>query len=193
MMRTRFALVLAVFAGAVVLTAAVAPRDAGDDAAYAAASATGITAYLRVEGIAGGATARGYEGWIEVAAFELGVATAAGAPTGAARTTARPNFSPVTVHKSVDKATPPLAQACASGQRIPEAELVFFLAGATSPSGTVKLSDVAIVSTLWESGEEAVGLSYGRIEWSFVDVDPRTGRARGEVRGGWDLGANRPM
>lgn len=198
MSHARTVLVLAVVGGALALTAAVVPEGSADRAAPAASvSAAGI-AYLRIEGVQGGATASGYEGWIEVHAFEWGVAQALGAPTGATRATGRPSFEPLAVSKPVDQATPLLAQGCAAGTHYREAELVFFAAGSTTPSGTVKLGDVTISASHAGRGDtpnamETLSLSFARIEWSFIGVDPRTGRATGEVKTGWDVAANRPL
>jgi type VI secretion system secreted protein Hcp len=156
------------------------------------------THYLRIDGIEGGSAAARYEGWMDVAAFEWNVSSTAGAVAGATRTTAAPEFGPITVLKPVDKATPMLAQACASGRSYPEAELVFFAAGSTQPIGRVTLADVRIVESASAGGdmpapEERLSLSFGRVEWTYVDLDPNTGRPRGEVKAGWDVAANRPM
>jgi type VI secretion system secreted protein Hcp len=196
MSHARTAIVLAVAAGALALTAAVAPT-ADDNTAPAATQAAAV-AYLRIDGIEGGSAAARYEGWMDVAAFEWNVSSTAGAVAGATRTTAAPEFGPITVLKPVDKATPMLAQACASGRSYPEAELVFFAAGSTQPIGRVTLADVRIVESASAGGdmpapEERLSLSFGRVEWTYVDLDPNTGRPRGEVKAGWDVAANRPM
>ena len=196
MPHARTAIVLAVVAGALALTAAVAPTT--DDSAAPAAAQAAAVAYLRIEGIQGGSAAPRYEGWMDVAAFEWDVSSVAGAATGATRTTAAAQFSPLRVLKPVDKATPMLAQASASGRRYPEAELVFFAASSTQPIGRVTLADVRIVESAPAGGdmpapEERLSLSFGRVEWTYIDIDPNTNRPRGEVKAGWDVAANRPM
>lgn len=189
MPHARTGIVLAVVAGGLALTAAVAPEGADVGAA--------ATAYLRIEGITGGATASGYEGWMEVAAFDWGVSMPGASATGG-RSATRPDFSPVTVVKPIDAATPLLAQGAASGRRYPEAELVFFSAGSTTPVGSVKLSDVRISASLASSGEagamlETLSLSFGKVEWSYSPINPRTGRPGAEVKAGWDVAANRGL
>ena len=41
--------------------------------------------------------------------------------------------------------------------------------------------------------QERLSLSFGRVEWTYIDIDPNTNRPRGEVKAGWDVAANRPM
>ena len=135
---------------------------------------------------------------MDVAAFEWNVSSPAGGAVGATRTTAAAEFGPLAVLKPVDKATPMLAQACASGRRYAEAELVFFAGGSTQPIGRVTLSDVRIVESASAGGdmpapEERLSLSFGRVEWTYIDIDPNTNRPRGEVKAGWDVAANRPI
>ncbi len=200
MSHTRTGIALLVVAGALVLTAAVGRRAADHRAASDAPEATASAAvmgYLRIEGIQGSAAVRGYEGWIEVSGVEWGVSNSS-ASTLAGRTAGQADFNPIIVIKPIDKATPVLAQACAAGRHHREAQLVFFSPGSTTPSGSVSLNDVTIMETIASGGEAAVlnetlALGFGRIEWAFIDIDPATGRPRGEVKAGWDVAANRPM
>lgn len=193
----RVGIALLVGAGVFFLTAAVGPRAAGPGDAPAALAGAVATGYLRIDGIQGGATARGYEGWIEVAGLEWGISNPSAAALGG-RTAGQAEFDPIVVTKPIDKATPLLAQACAAARHLREAELVFFAAGSATPTGSVNLSDVTIAETVVSGGEAAVlnerlALSFARIEWTFLDIDPATGRPRGEVKASWDVAANRPM
>lgn len=198
MRHTRLGLSLLGVAGATLaLTASIGPPVADDHAAPAAAASAATLGYLRIEGIQGSVTAQGYEGWIEVTGLEWGISNPSAATTGS-RTMGQSEFNPVVVVKPVDKATPILAQACAAGRHYRDAQLVFFAAGSTTPNGSVGLSDITISEAFVSGGDAAVptetlALSFGRIEWSFIDIDPATGRPRGEVKAGWDLVANRAM
>ncbi len=196
MSRTRTGIALFTVAATLVLTAAVGPRAADHNAPGGAASAA-VLGYLRIEGIQGSATARGYESWIEVSGLEWGVSNpSASEPAG--RTMGQADFNPIIVVKPIDKATPLLSQACAAGRHYPEAQLVFLAAGSTTPSGSVSLRDVTIMETIASGGDaevlnETLALGFRSIEWTFIDIDPATGRPRGEVKAGWDVAANRPM
>lgn len=182
--------------GALSLTAAIRSERSGED--EVAATSVAVDMFLKIEGVEGEATRRGHEGWIEIQAFNWGVSSAASAVTGASRAAGAPNFDDVSVTKYVDKATPPLAQACAEGKRMAEAEIVFYRAGSTVPAGSIKLWDVAIASALSTSEAtadrpiEELSLTFGKIQWSYSEVDA-TGRARGTVTAGWDLTTNRRM
>ncbi len=186
MKRARTGLVLAVIAGSLALTAAVAPRKDGSEASSAA-----VVAYLRIDGIQGSVTVRAYEGWMEVTAFEWSLASAAGSATGATRTASRAEFGPIVVAKTFDVATPFLALACASGRSYSEAELVIFASGSTTAAGRIKLTDVKVASTMTGGGlagvtTESISLDFGKIEWSYAGP-------RGEQKTGWDVAANRSM
>jgi len=192
-------LAAALIVGALTLTAATSVnRTSSGDTSPAASPAATANAFLRIEGIEGGATRAGHENWIEVVSFNYGVASTAGAVTaGGARTAGRAQFQDVTVTKPIDKSSPLLAVACAEGRHYPEAELVFYAPGSTSPIGSVRLSDVMMTSAMTGSESsgpvmEEVRLSFGRIVWNYNDIDPR-GRSRGTVSAGWDLLANRRM
>lgn len=192
-------LAAALVVGALTLTAAtsVDRTDSGDTSPVASPAAA-ANAFLRIEGIEGGATRAGHEGWIDVLNFNWGLSTSAGAVTaGGARTTGRAQFQDVAVTKPIDKSSPLLAVACAEGRHYPEAELVFYAVGSTSPVGSVRLTDVMITTAM--TGSEASGavmeevrLGFARIVWNYNDIDPR-GRSRGTVSAGWDLLANRRM
>jgi type VI secretion system secreted protein Hcp len=173
-------------AGCLALTAAVAPRS--DDSRPSSAA---VVAYLRIDDIQGSATARGYEGWMEVTAFEWNLTSTAGTATGASHTASRAVFAPVVVAKPYDMATPFLALACASGRTYREAELVIFAGGSTTPAGRVMLTDVTVISTMTGGGlsgptTESISLDFGKIEWIYAGP-------RGEQRTGWDVAANRSM
>ncbi len=185
--------------GALTLTAAVSADRTGSAATDSLAPlAAAANAFLRIEGIEGGATRAGHENWIEVLSFNYGLASSAGAvPTGGARTAGRAQFQDVAVTKSIDKSSPLLAVACAEGRHYPEAELVFYAPGSTSPIGSVRLTDVMITTAMTGSESsgpvmEEVRLSFARIVWNYNDIDPR-GRSRGTVSAGWDVLANRRM
>lgn len=115
----------------------------------------------------------------------------------------KPQFSPLTIIKAVDRATPKLFVASASGTRIPTVQIDWVRKcsrnGGDEVFFTVVLQDVLI--TLVRSGlpnqndpkaeplgsVEQIGFSFGKIQWTFFLPDGTS------VRGGFDLNEDRPF
>lgn len=178
------------------LTAAVGTDGVADDATTGATAS--IDMFLKIEGVEGEATRKGHEGWIEIESFGWGLSSARRAGAGASRRAGAPTFEDVSVTKYMDKATPVLAQACAEGKHVAEAEIVLYRAGSSQPAGSIRLWDVTIGSTM-AGGEatadrpmEELSLNFGKIEWTYTEVDA-TGRPKGTVTAGWDVTANKKM
>jgi type VI secretion system Hcp family effector len=191
--------------GSVVL-GAVALMGAGyadaPEAGNPAASVAAFNIYLRLPGIEGEAVKRGHENWIQVTSFRWGVSQGAPIP-GSRGARAAPSFSEITIVKHLDRSSPLLARTCAEGKALADAQLVYYGPSGTTvaPLGTIQLSNVRITSVMVESGEngnsgrpvETVTLSFGRVEWTYNEIDPVTGRPRNTVTTGWDLGTNRAI
>lgn len=143
-----------------------------------AASAAG---YLKIGDIKGESTAKGHEGEIEILSWSFGTSpagtgpstaagrSAAGSDQSAGQPTGKRQHKPITITKSVDKATPMLAQASRSGTILPEVTLyVQERAGATEPYMKIELKNVYITSYQTSgSGDrptETLSLNYERIK-----------------------------
>ncbi len=152
-----------------------------------------LDAFLGIDGIRGGSTDARYKDWIDVVAYNHGMAQPPSS-TGTGGSAGRTSFHDFVITKALDRATPRLAVACASGQHVRSATLVLRRAGKSEqPFMEYKLTDVLITSIRphWGSVDptiplEEVSFSYGKIEWKYVDLNGRI------IQGGWDLRANRP-
>jgi type VI secretion system secreted protein Hcp len=107
----------------------------------------------------------------------------------------------VNVVKQLDKASPKLAQGCASGEHYKSAVLTLSRAGGDKqPYMKYKLSDVLIESVRTggvSQGDggvptEDVALRYGKIEFEYTVIG-NDGKAAGNVAGGWDLKENKKV
>jgi type VI secretion system secreted protein Hcp len=105
------------------------------------------------------------------------------------------------VRKQLDKATPKLAQACASGEHFKTATLTLCRAGGSKLAYMAyKLSDVLLESVSAggaANGDggvpvEQVAIRYGKIELEYTVVG-NDGKAAGNVTGGWDLKENKAV
>ena len=73
---------------------------------------------------------------------------------------------PLTITKELDKASPMLARACATGEHLKEVDVAL----ASKPGGFYKLTDVVISSDMKSGGGsapmETVSFNYQKIEWT---------------------------
>lgn len=112
-------------------------------------------------------------------------------------------FGPIVITKTVDRATPKLFVACATGVHFPQVQVDWVR---SSPRGgsdevyfTVLLQDVQITSVrsvLPNQNDpnsetpgpvEQVSFSFGKIQWTYFLPDGTP------IRGGYDLNASRPF
>jgi type VI secretion system secreted protein Hcp len=185
----------------------------------ASSFAESFNLYLRIGDastvlVKGESQADGHADEIEVASFKSGVLQkgqqfAGGSGAGVGKS----EFTPLTIYKFLDKASAPLFVACATGQRFPKATLFLVNTGSelgaqalppVRPQGTffrIELEDVFVTSLNHDANTtdsfgnlvETVTLSYTRIRWFYTPVDPQTGQPGPEVKGGFDVKANKKL
>ena len=149
--------------------------------------------FLKVDGIPGESRADKHKGEIELVGFSWGV-TNTGNPGGGGGGAGRAQFSDLSFTKRVDKSSPVLFLACASGKHIKEAQLSVRKAGrAALEYLKIKLTDVLVTSFQETAGEEtpveSVAFDFRRID---VEYTPQhdDGSPGDVVKAGWDLSRN---
>ncbi|MEL6957163.1 MAG: type VI secretion system tube protein Hcp [Pseudomonadota bacterium] len=170
-------------------------------AAGVASAAFTLTAsadiYLKLEGeIAGSATEKGYEQWIELTSFGEGTSRPVSSSTSA-RDVSRPIGSNVEATKMLDTASVDLRMALLQGQVFPSAEIVVT---STGPRGetmamyTVKMKNVRVASMSASSDgdmvEENLSLAFQTIGWATNTPDARGGITSKPMKG-WNFQSNR--
>jgi len=142
-------------------------------------------AYLKIEGVPGESTDTHHGSWIQVESLHFGLSAASALSPS--------QISPLTLSKRIDKASPLLAKACATGQHIPQVKLELVRPG---PQRTrfyqITLEDV-LVSSLSASGAgaddslpETVQLIAARWSWSYTEFE-LDGRRLQDHGSYWDL------
>jgi type VI secretion system secreted protein Hcp len=160
-------------------------------------------AFLKIDGVDGETTDAKHKGEIEILSYHWGVSQAISGTVSSSGTFSgqRCDMTAVAIVKSLDKASPKLAQACASGEHFKSATITLSRAGGDKqPYMKYKLSDVLIENvsvggaSQGEGGvpSEEVGLRYGKIELEYTVVGT-DGKAAGNVTGGWDLKENKKV
>jgi len=161
-----------------------------------------VDAFLKIDGIEGDSTDETHPNEIVALSFKIGVVqhTALNSAVGGI-STGRPEFKPLTIFKSIDKASPKLFMACASGKHFANATLVVRKAGENPVEFfKVVLTDV-LISSLNEDADttdregnpvETVALSYSKIVWTFTPQNTDGSLGTG-ITGGFDFKTNKVL
>jgi type VI secretion system secreted protein Hcp len=161
----------------------------------------GFDAFLKIDGIDGESTDEKHSGWIELIRFGISVrqvvSTTASSSGGASAE--RTDFSDFKIRKLLDKSSPKLALACAAGTHIDKIIVELCRAGtAKQPYMVYTMKNCIISRVTTTSGSdvggkfpaETVHINFGRIEYSYIQIDRKGGGPMGNVAGGWDLQRN---
>ena len=149
--------------------------------------------FLNIDGIPGESQDSRHKDWIELASFSWGL-THPGAGTGSGHSEGRAQFEGFRFVMAVNKASPRLFLACASGTQIKEASLSVVRPGSAPLEYLkMKLSEVLVTSFAEAAGEEepqdTVGFNFDRIEMDYTPQQA-TGTTGTLVKSGWDLSRN---
>lgn len=148
--------------------------------------------FLKLDGIPGESRDSKHKDEIELVSFGWGV-TQSG-PGGGGGGAGRAQFKSFEFLMRVNKASPQLFLACASGKHIKEATLsVRRAAKAALEYLKIKFTDV-LVSSYAQAGDEegaheTVAFDFARIELEYTPQQAR-GAAAGSIEAGWDLKKN---
>jgi type VI secretion system secreted protein Hcp len=152
--------------------------------------------FLKVDGISGESRDSKHKDEIELVSFSWGVSQSGQAGRGGGA--GRAQFKSFEFLMKVNKASPQLFLACASGKHLKEASLSVRRAGkAALEYLKIKFTDVLVSSydaagSEDEAPHEMVAFNFGRIELAYTSQDPR-GAAGATIQAGWDLKANKKV
>ena len=161
-------------------------------------------AFIKISDIPGESTDDKHKDWIEVLSFSGGVSqrSSGSASTAGGASAERADFADFSIVKALDKASPKLALACASGTHIREVVLELCRAGGDK----VKYYEVKLTNSIISSyrpggsshgGEtlplEEISFNYGKIEWTYTQQKRSDGSGGGQVATGWNLEINKKV
>ena len=149
--------------------------------------------FLKIDGIPGESLDNKHKDEIELVAFGWGVSSqVAEGHAGGGAGAGRAHFQDFHFTTRVNKASPQLFLAVASGKHVKEASLSVRRAGKQQLEYLkIKFSDV-LVTSFQEGGadgsvpEETIGFAFSRIQLEYSPQGPR-GSAGAAVSAGWDL------
>ena len=146
-------------------------------------------AYAKYDGIDGEATDKEHVGWSEVLSFSFGVEREVSSSTGA-RTASSPSFSDFTMVKSIDKSSPKLFLASATGSAIKSLNFEM-TRGDGSAYLKYELTNVMVTSyNIGGSGQgdnvptENFSLNFEEIKVTYTERDSE-GKSKGKVEYTW--------
>ncbi len=156
--------------------------------------------HLKLDGIKGESTSARHKDEIVVESWAWGAANPAPAATGGGGGAGRATFSDLTFTHRVDRASPELWKACATGRRVRAAVLSVARGGAGSQDYmTIKLADVIVTSVaLADSAADAqppvetVSLGFAKVEYAYRP-QKTDGSLGAPVEFKFDLKKNRPF
>jgi type VI secretion system secreted protein Hcp len=161
-------------------------------------------AFLKIDSIPGESADAKHKDWIDVLAYGFGIRqpTSASASTSGAPTAERATFEEFSITKTIDKASPKLALACADGMHIRQVTLELCRAGGDKVKYMEYKLTNCIVSFYHDGGPahgadnlptETISFNYGKIEWTYNQQKRADGSGGGQVAAGWDLEQNRKL
>jgi type VI secretion system secreted protein Hcp len=156
-------------------------------------------AFISIDGIDGESTDDKHQGWSEILSFGCShsqtVSRTASSAGGAGAE--RADFRNFQFEKLLDKASPKLALACASGIHIDKITFEICRAGTEKikymeiTMSNCFISDYSVVG----DGEDAfpiesTSIDYGKIQWVYTQQRREGGVAAGNIATGWNLETN---
>jgi len=162
--------------------------------------ALAVSAFLKVDGVPGESTDDKHKDYIEVISWSFGDTqpTVAATSSGGARSAARVQMRDFRFNMRTNKASPMLFQACASGEHVKEVTLEVCKSDKDKQKFlAIKLTDV-IVSSFISPGSSGTGsadlypmeeimLNFGKIDITYTQLDPQTGKPKGDIKASWDV------
>jgi type VI secretion system secreted protein Hcp len=164
-----------------------------------AAPAASLDYFLKIDTIKGESSDSKHKDEIDLLSWSWGVSNSVPVSgTTGGGTASRPVFAPFSWEQGLDSSFVPLFLATANGKHLDSAVLTVRSSGGKAPSEFFKmtLSDVQMLSLQSRSFGDAIqvnaAMSYKKIEMSYRPQNAN-GTLGSEIRGQWDIDANKVM
>ena len=156
--------------------------------------ATGI--FAKIGDIKGESVDAKHKDEIEVLSFSWGVSNSGSTSTGGGAGAGKATFQDLSIVHGIDKATPALLKACATGQHIKDATITHRKAGKGQQEYLiVRLNDVTIRAVTHAGAEDQPYAESVSLKFAAVDLEYRPQRSDGSLEDGlhfkFDLKANK--
>lgn len=159
-----------------------------------------VDLFLKIDGVQGESRKRGHENEIDIVSFDFGAVQHGSFHTGGSGGgSGKAEISDIRIQKQVDKSSPLLFKACASGKHIPEAIIYSQKAGDGNSPLTyykIKLEDV-MVSDIHNNGAsggdsimESVTFNCAKVTFDYQAQNESGGKDGGVVTAYYDIRQN---
>jgi type VI secretion system secreted protein Hcp len=154
-------------------------------------------AFLKIDGVNGEATRKGFEKQMEIQSFSWGASNPSTVGAGTGGGAGKVSVSSFNVMKKTDAASPLLFQACCTGQHYPKAVVTLNKAGGKAAVDFIKyeFEQVYVDSVQWSGASggddtptESVSFSFGKVAVTYTPQNADGSKGSPAV-GSWDLTA----
>ena len=151
--------------------------------------------FVKIGDIKGESKDAKHKGEIDVLSWSWGISQTGSAPGGGGGGAGKATFNDLNFMHRVDKASPVLMKACATGEHVKEATLASRKAGKGQQEYLIiKMSDILVtsvqVSASDENPTESVSMQFAKIDLEYKPQKPGGGVEPG-VRFAYDIKANK--
>jgi type VI secretion system secreted protein Hcp len=156
-----------------------------------------VDIFAKLGDIKGESTDNKHKDEVEVLSYSWGVTNPAHIGTGGGGGAGRATFQDLSIVHKIDKASPQLLRACATGQHLKDATITFRKAGKGQQEFLViKMNDVIITGVTHseaqdsEGGSETVSLEFAKVDLEFRPLKPN-GTLDAGIHFKFDIEANK--
>ncbi len=145
---------------------------------FAPSARAAFNAYLRLGDIKGESTDAQHKDWIEIDSYQFdSIHSAAMGSVARGARSGRVNVQELTITKKVDKTSPKLMEAAASGKPFQNATIDLRRAGESQDFLVIKMENVLVTNVQPGRGTgpvptETMSLNYSKIEWTYTKQKP---------------------
>jgi len=155
--------------------------------------------FLKIDGIEGESRDSKHKNEIQILSFSVGASQPGSAGIGGGSGVGKAQFQDLHVTKYVDKASPKLFEALATGKHTPTVTLVCRKAGGEQHEYLKWTLSEVLVSSIQISGSggeatpsESITMNFAKIEVEYKAQDEKGGLT-GVVKAGWNLAENKKV
>ena len=157
-----------------------------------------VDMFLKLGDIKGESRDQAHRDEIDISEWAWGMSQSGSMHSGTGGGAGKVNIANLSLTKPLDKSSPNLMMACASGKHYPEAKLVVRKAGGTGPVEYLVITLKEVMVASYSTNAEKTGdVLYDRIALNFATVDvsyqPQKadgGKDGGPVKFGWNIRQN---
>jgi type VI secretion system secreted protein Hcp len=152
-------------------------------------------AFLKIDGLAGESTRKGFEKQMEIKSFSWGATNPVTIGAGGGGGAGKVSITSFNVSRMSDAASPLLFQSCCNGTHYPKAVVTLIKSGGTTAFDFLKyeFEKVYVESVQWAGATggddtplESVSLAFGRVSITCTPQNPDGSKGSPAV-GAWDL------